>query len=183
MLSYCPSLKKYSQPDEAEGDFRARLQLSLREQRDAEIEKLRQQYATKIDRLQTAIRRHQQRVETEKSQASSATMSTVVSFGTTLFNALFGRKLASSGNVSRAASSMRSASRAAEQRGDVKRAEENLEAAQEELRNTEAELQSRIDGLESAYAPESLAVEPYEVTARKSDLNVSEPQLVWLPFA
>ena len=183
LLSFCPSHKMYSRPDETEGDFRARLQLSLREQRDADIEKLRKQYATKIDRVQDAIRRHQQRVETEKSQANSATMSTVVSFGTTVLSALFGRKLASSSNVSRAATSMRSASRAAGQRGDVRRAEENLEDAQAELRAQESELQSEIDRLHSAYAPESIAIEPYEVTARKSDLNVSEPQLIWLPFA
>ncbi len=182
VLSHCPVLKTYSQPDEAEGDFRARLQLLLREQRDTEIEKLRKQYASKFDRLQNAIRRHEQRVETEKSQASSATMSTVVSFGTTLLNALFGRKLASSGNISRAATSMRSASRAADQRGDVKRAEQNLEAAKNELIALEVELQTEVDLVHADLSPELLVLEHYEVAPRKSDLNVSLTMLVWLPF-
>lgn len=180
-LTLCPSLKTWSRPGESEGDFRARLQHTLREQRDARIEKLRRQYASKLDRAQEAVRRHQQRVETEQSQASSATMSSAMSFGSTLLSALFGRKWASAGNVSRAATSMRSATRAAEQRGDVARARQNLEAAQADLQSLETELQSEIERLQSELAADNLALEPYELSPRKADLAVSAVQLVWLP--
>jgi hypothetical protein len=180
-LFLCPALKSYSRPGESEGDFRARLQHARHEERDARIDKLRRQYAPKLDRLQDAIRRHQQRVETEQSQASSATMSSAVSFGSTLLSALFGRKWASAGNVSRAATSVRSASRAAEQRGDVDRARQNLTAAQEELRAMEAELQTEIERLQAELSAVNLTLEPYELSPRKADLAVTGVQLVWLP--
>ena len=45
---YCSPSKECSQPGESEGDFRARVQHSSREQRDSAVEKLRQKYASKV---------------------------------------------------------------------------------------------------------------------------------------
>jgi hypothetical protein len=45
-------MKLVSKPEESERDFQARIQLSGRETRDAEVEKLRERYAPKVARLQ-----------------------------------------------------------------------------------------------------------------------------------
>jgi hypothetical protein len=70
LLFSCDALKEVSRPDESEGDFRARLQLAVRERRDAEVEKLRQKYAPKLATLQAQKQRALQRVERERGQAS-----------------------------------------------------------------------------------------------------------------
>jgi len=181
-MRFCPSLKTYSEPEESEGDFRARLNHQLREKRDLEIEKLRKKYTPKIERLQDRIRSAEQRVEVEKSQASSATVSAAMSIGSSLLGALFGRKLASRTNVSGAATSVRSMGRAASQRGDIKRAEANAQAIRDDLAAMEAEFEKEITRINEGYTPEDLSIEPYEVTPRKSDIDVEEVILVWIPF-
>ena len=181
-LFFCSALKEYSQPDESEGDFKGRLKHALHEERDLQIEKVRKKYASKIERLQDRYRRARAKVEKEKSQASSATMSAALSFGQTVLSALFGRKLASATNVSKAATSMRSAGRAVDQRGDIKRAEANAEAIAEDIKELEDELESELDRIRDETAVDSLEIESYKVTPRKSDITVSDVTLTWVPY-
>src|SRR5690606_31877942 len=90
------------------------------------------------------IRKAEQRVEREKAQASHQVMQTAISFGTSILGALFGRKLASATNIGRAATSMRSASRAAQQRADVGQAQESVEALRERLASLDEEFQAEV---------------------------------------
>lgn len=181
-LRHCPSLKLYSEPDESPGEFQVRLTQQLREERDLELEKLRSRYAPKIERLQDRIRKAEQRVEVERGQAQSATVSAALSFGTSLLGALFGRKLASSTNVSRAATSVRSASRAAQQRGDIDRAEEDVRALQKELKESEAELESETQRIRETLTVDAMEINDYEVKPRKSDIDADPVTLVWMPW-
>jgi hypothetical protein len=176
--------KTYSQPGETEGDFVARLHQGARETRDAAIEKLRTRYASKIERLKERERQALQRIDVEKEQASQATVSAAMSFGQSLLGALFGRKLASAGNVSRAATSVRSAGRAAQQRGDIQRAQADLQAVQAELRELEQEVQAEVDRItaECSTAAGTPAPEPYQLSPRKSDITVGDVLLLWLPY-
>ena len=54
-----------SQPGEAEGQFRVRLQQAARESRDSAVERMRQQYAPKLATLQERLRRVQAAQERE----------------------------------------------------------------------------------------------------------------------
>ena len=90
----------------------ARVTHLARERRDREVEELRRRYAPKIAALEERIRRGQERVEREQSQLGGARLDTAMSIGATVLGALFGRKLASVTNVTRARSTMRGASRA-----------------------------------------------------------------------
>ena len=178
----CAPLKQYSQPDETEGDFRVRLTGLAHEQRDLAVEKLRDRYASKLATLKDRIRAAEARVETEESQYRKAKLDTAVSIGSSILGALFGRKLASRVNVGRAATSARSASRAAQQRGDIGRAEEKLDDLKEKLTDLEAKFASDVDQLEDAYRPDSLELDELSVSPRKSDIQVENVALVWLPW-
>ncbi|MCH5373041.1 MAG: ATP-binding protein, partial [Planctomycetes bacterium] len=131
---HCPDLKAYSGSEESEADFRVRLLQLAREKRDADIEKLRSDYAPKVKSLEERIRRAEERVEQEKSQYRQQRWQTAVSFGTSLLGALMGRKLASKTNVSKAATAMRGVGRSMDQREDVGQAEEKLEDLVEQKR-------------------------------------------------
>ena len=181
-LTFCPALKLYSQPEETEGEFRIRLTQEAREERDLRKEKLTRKYSSKIERLQERIRKAQQRVEVERSQANSATLSAVISFGSSLLGALTGRKTLSRTNVSRAATSARSASRAAQQRGDISRAEANVEALQEELDELDAEFNAELEETHARFEPEDLKLEPHHVRPRKSDITIDGVSLLWRPW-
>jgi hypothetical protein len=181
-FTYCPSLKLYSQAGETEGAFKIRLKEQAHEQRDIEIEKLRAKYATPVERLQERIRKAEQRVEVEREQAKAAQLSTAVSVGTSILGALFGRKLGSSANATRAGSAMRSASRASQQKGDVSRAEENVEKLQAEFEQLQEELEEKIEQITASLSVDQLELEAYEVKPRKSDITVDTCGLLWLPW-
>jgi hypothetical protein len=175
------SLKALSNPDETEGDFRARIALPLREQRDREVEKVRQKYAAKLTSLEDKLRRAQQKKSTEENQAWSAKLTAAASVFSTAVGALFSRKKLSSTNFGKAASSVRAATRAAEQHGDVGRAEETIEALTEQHADLEKQMAADAEAITNAYSLENLSVESYEVQPRKSDIQIDQVALAWLP--
>ena len=179
----CEELKRTSQPGESESDFRIRLRLSAREERDREIEKLRRKYATKFSTLDGKIRRAEQKIEKEKSQKSSKTLSTAVNFGTSVLGALFGRKMGSVTNITRAGSVIKSASGMASEAGDIRAAEEQYAALlheREELNTTvEAEVQQIADQLDT----DLMKFDSMEISLRKTDTAVDRIALLWLPYA
>jgi len=54
-LFLSPTLEEYSRPGETEADFRARLQLISREERDRFSDDLKKKYASKLSRLDEQI--------------------------------------------------------------------------------------------------------------------------------
>ncbi len=181
-LWVCPGLKQHSRAGENESAFRARLQLTARERRDGELQKLQHQYAPKLRRLQERIRQAQARSEQQQQQVTQQTLHTGFSLGSTLLGALFGRKLASAGNVRRASSTASRAARIAREKGDVQRAEEQLQALEQQLQTLEAEFQEQTAPLQEAVRPDELPLEPVEVPPRKSDIDAVELMLVWTPW-
>jgi len=178
----CKAVKQFSQPGESEADFRVRLSQSTREGRDALVEKLRAKYAPKLASLQEQIRKAQQRVEKEKSQASQQTMQTVISFGTSILNAVFGRKLMSAGNVGRVATSARQAGRILREREDVGHAEDTVESLQKRLADLEVEFKAETESATGSMSADTIALEPLELKPKKSDINISRVALLWLPY-
>jgi hypothetical protein len=178
----CAALKQLSKAGESEADFRVRLAHASREARDAQVEKLRQKYAPKLATLEERIRKAQIKVEKEQSQASNQTMNTVVSFGSSILGALFGRKLASRTNVTRASRSMREASRVARERQDVAEAAENLEALQQQLVDLQQEFDAEAEKVRASLAPDALTLEEVLIKPKKADIAIQEVALVWQPW-
>ena len=114
------------------------------DKRHALAEKLRKRFAPKIARLGDRIRKAEQRVDKEKEQAHSSTLQSTLSTGATVLGPLFGRKLASATNVRRVGTAARSISRAGRERSDIARAEENLEALQQQLVDLQAEFDEEV---------------------------------------
>jgi hypothetical protein len=120
---------------------------AAREKRDAAIEELRAKYAPKIHRAEEKARHAQQVVEREEGQLTGAGLQTAVSAGATILTAIFGRKKLSYSTIGRGTTTARGAQRTMQQREDVKRAKENLEQAQHELDDLNAELEEKVAGM------------------------------------
>jgi len=181
-LRSCPDLNLFSQPDESEGDFRIRLQTAARERRDQEVEKLKKRYESKFATLADQKLRSQQRVDREKSQYRQHQMQTVISFGTSILGALFGRKLTSVTNVTRAASAMKGVGKSLEQRCDIGRAEESTEQIEERIAKLEAEFQEEAARIEHQSAADRLPVDAVAVRPRKTDIAIGTVCLLWTPW-
>jgi hypothetical protein len=177
-----PTYKLTSNAGESEGDFRARLQLKSREDRDAKIEKLRAKYATKLTTAQDKVRRAQQAVERESAQATQAKMDTAISVGGAILGAIFGRGKISATTVSKVGTAVRGAGRAAQQSGDVGRANETLEAAQAQYAELEQTLQGEIDALGASYDAQTEELTSTVVKAKASDIHIQLVGLAWVPW-
>ena len=181
-LFRCDALDEVSTPGESLAEFKARLTHSGREQRDADVEALRKRWAPKLQTLQNAVQRAQKALTDQQAQASGQTLDTVVTVGTTLLGAFLGRKTLSVTNLNRARTALRSGSRTVKERQDVGSAQQQLEAAQKQLADAEAEFQEETEKLQVAAAPDSLSVVEFTIPPRKSDIAVGNLLLVWSPW-
>ncbi len=168
---------------ESEGDFRARLAHLARERRDREVEELRRRYAPKIAALQDKVRRGEERVEREQSQVGRARLDTAISIGATIAGALFGRKLASVTNVTRARSTLRGAGRAsrARRRRGACRARRR-DGARGPHAHSKATSRVTSSALERSLDPTALELERIELAPRKTDVEVASLVLLWTPW-
>jgi len=170
-----------SKPGETERDLRVRLQQSVREQRDEQVEALRKKYASRITAMQERIRRAQQSVEKEKAQASQATIQTAISLGTTLIGAFLGRKAISKSTLGSATTAVRGVGRSMKEQEDIGRANESVEALQGYLNETEAQLQSEIQALDGK-ADQNETFETINVKPKKTNISVQLLAFVWAPY-
>jgi hypothetical protein len=178
----CAALKEFSSPDESAAEFRIRLAQKAREQRDGQLEKLRQKYAPKIAAMEERIRKAQIRVEKEKSQANQQMVNTGLSIGASILGALFGRKLASTTNVTRAASSMRQAGKIARERQDISDAAEGVESLQAQLEELNQAFKSEMEKLQTGLSPDALELEEVQIAPKKADIVIGEVVLAWQPW-
>jgi hypothetical protein len=176
-----PAIDAVSRPGEDERDFRSRITLRVHEWRDAEMARVRARQAAKLASIEDRLTRARQKVEKEKAEAQNQSMQTYVSIGSAVIGALFGRKKISSTTIGKAATSMRTASRAARQQADVAHAEESLSSLEEKRRLLEDELDAELERIRLEFAPERMALERVEVPARKTGTTVEDVVLAWVP--
>jgi len=181
-LMTCPGLKLAAQAGESEGDFRVRVVQAMREKRDAETARLMAKYQPRLQTLTDQLRRAGERVEREKAQAGQQKITAALSFGQTLLGAIFGRKVASVGNVGRAAGALRSASRIGKESADVARAAESVEVLQGRLETLQAQFDQEAAALQVDIDPAQVDVQKTPVRPRKSDISVGTLGLCWIPW-
>ena len=177
-----PGLKVISQPGEDERNFRIRLQQIAREERDEIVEALRKKYASKLATLQERKRRAEQQVEVQAEQAQKAKLDTALTVGATLLGAFTGRKVLSQTNISKAKSAMRGFSKSSDEKEDVKRAQETVEAIDAQINELNAQFESETLELESKIDPSTEEFEVVSIKPRKSDIQVQLATLTWFPY-
>lgn len=176
-----PSFGAVSQPGEAEGDFRARLQLLAREEKDAAAEKLRKKYEPKFLQLQEKIRKAQDTVAREQSEADAAKRDSYLQVGSSVMGAIFGRGLLSSANLGRASSAARGMSRQAKQAQDVERAQTHLDALKTQLSELDAQFRSELNDAASGAEVLNEPLEKVVIRATRPRTTVKLVALAWFP--
>jgi hypothetical protein len=176
-----PSIDAVSRPDETEGEFRVRIAQQVREWRDKEIDRISDKSAAKLASLNDRIARARQKVEKQKAEAKNKSMQTYVSIGTAVLSSILGRKVASSTTVGRAATSMRTASRATRHQADVVHAEESLSDLEEKLATLEEEVGADLEKVRLEANPDRLVLESIEIAPKKTEISVDDVVLAWVP--
>jgi hypothetical protein len=175
------SPKLVSASGESEAEFRIRLREAARDARDQEIDELRDRFATQIARIDERIRKSEERVEREESQYSQQKMQTAISIGTTVLDALLGRKKLSRSSVGRATTAMRGAGRASRERDDIRRAEESVDVLRAQRTEQEEEFARETETVRGKFDVAGLELESIHVPPRKADITIHRVALAWLP--
>ncbi len=174
--------KVISEAGESERDFTLRVRDAARERRDLELEKLRNKYAPRLERIQDRIERAKEKLSKQKAQYSEKKGSTLISIGTTILGAMFGRKVKSVGTVGRAATTARRAGSARKEKLDVEVAKKQLIEQQEKLAELEAKFTQDLAEKRTALDPDEVEYDEKTVAPRKSDITIGRVALTWLPY-
>ncbi len=182
VLYECAAVELVSEPGEAEANFRLRFEHALAARREQEAAALRERAEARLERAREAVRKARERVGVQEEQLGQKKREGWIAVGSSLLGALFSKKRASAANVGRASSAARAMGRSAREQADVERAERDLKAAEEALAALEQDLARDVAALEERFRPAGLALEERAVAPRKSDLELSGPCLLWVPW-
>ncbi|MGE0191742.1 MAG: ATP-binding protein [Planctomycetota bacterium] len=178
----CESLEAWSDAGESEGDFRTRLRHLLREQRDLEVEKLKQSYGTKVERLEERLRKAEQRLAKEEAQYEDSKRGSWLKVGETILGAVLGRRRIGVGTIGKAQTAARGMGRSRKEKLDVEQAEEDVGNVKEEMEALEQAFESDLEEIRARLDEDKLEISDAAMKPRKSDIEVEDVVLAWTPW-
>lgn len=173
-------LKEISKFGESESDFRNRIRTLIRENRDNNVEKLRQKYSSKIRNIQEKIQRAQYNVEIQQEQSNQQNINTAISIGGTLIGAFLGRKI-SRYSRNNSSSVMRGLAKTTKEKKDIQKAIRKRDLFQHQLIDLENEFKEEIAALDHKIRNSLEDLETITVRLAKKDISVKLISLVWIP--
>ena len=169
----CPKLRLKMNDGESESAFRHRVDVAIREKRDAAVDKLRTRFERKVDRLEGQLARAREALATQEDQMRDAGLNAAVNVGEVLLGMFGGRK--------RRVSSSR-ATRVVREKRDVARAEEKVESLVADLYDLQSEMEAALIDEREKFATEDYPVTQKRQRPRASDVHVGFCGLVWVPY-
>ena len=176
-LAYNPTLKLYGRPDESERDFRVRCDQVAREQRDAEVDKLKTKYEAQLDRIQDKLAREQGDLAEARSTYKGRQTEEVISGLETVAGmfGLFGRRKKS---LSSAATKRRMASTA---KANVAESEADIARLQAQVEDVKSQMAQDADALTEQWTAAAADIQKTKIAPKKTDIDVQMVALAWTP--
>jgi hypothetical protein len=168
-----------SKPGESLGDFKVRFSDQLREQKEEAVEKLRNKYQTRQERLEQKLNNAFDKLDKEKVDVTTKTTDSLISFGVAVVGAFFGRKTFSASNISKAATGMRNVGRVAKEKSDVKRAEQDVRELQSGLEELSVEIEEKVTELADSFSVGNYQIETFAIKPRRADIFSVRMFLLW----
>ncbi len=166
----------FQQPGESERAFKIRLQQAARERRDAEVDKLEQKYQTRIDRLETKLRRQERRLSEDEAEYDARKREEIVGIGESVLGFFMGRR--STRAISRASTKRRLTTKS---KMDIEDTREEIADIKAEIADLEAELKEASDDITARWGDSLANLTTDEIAPRRTDVDVRLVALVWLP--
>jgi hypothetical protein len=180
-LLHSPTLKVTSHVDEPERDFRIRLDMHLREERDHEVARVRDRHASKLATLDDRLRRAQAAVSREEQQAGESKLQAGVSMAATIFGAMLGRKAISATTLGRATSTARGVGRIGREAQDVARAKAELDALTAKREELVRAMDEELHAIAARWNLRDAPLERVLVKPKRGGTTVQLVALVWVP--
>jgi hypothetical protein len=174
------ALKLYGRPGETIDAFGLRCARAADERADTEIAALRDKYEIKVTKLRDQIEAAEDRVDVLEEEANSKRNSELLSTAGSILGGLLGGKSRGGllGKLGTAAG-RRGSTRAGKERVDA--AENKVERLQESLQNLEADLAEEVTEIDTRWTDAAKNITTMAIALEKTDINVSQLVLAWLP--
>ena len=169
-------LKVTQEPQESEESFQMRLQHTIKEQRDAELDKIEEKYEIKLDRIEDKIRKEERDLAEAETNQSSRKTAEWVNAAETLFSVFVKGRSRSFGTV---ATKRRMVRRASEK---VAASKEDLAELEEDYREMEEELKEDLELIREKWEDVLTDVTEKVVSPRRTDIKISYTALAWHPY-
>lgn len=175
-------LKLWSRPDEDPAAFALRCDQAADAGADAAAAKLRTTYEKRIDRVETALARATDRAAEVQESAEATTRNEWIGGAADVLGGFLGGRAS-------ARSIARSVTGATSRRGRSSTAGQRLESARNKVTDTEAQRDDLVAELEQAmvdigteWDARATAIETVEIPLEKTDIEVRQLGLVWIPI-
>ena len=167
-------LKLISKPEESEDDFKFRCREIVERKIDKEVEKIKDSYERRIERIRDRIERERVRLEKLKGEYNNKKIEEYISIGETVLGLLLGSK--SRRVLSTAARKRRMT---ASTKGRIREGEMKISQYEEELESFKEELEDKVAEIEDRYYEIADNIERYEVRLEKDDIIISDVFILW----
>ena len=171
--------KLQSEEGEDLRSFKIRLDQESREARDQALADLKDKYEKKLASQEEKIRKAEQQVAKKADMQADAKRQASISLGSTVINAVFGKKIFSSGTLGRATTTSRAASRIGRIEADVERAQETVDAYQEAYQSLAQEMQDEVAKLRTKLEAGLDDITELALKPLKRDIKVLLLAVVW----
>jgi hypothetical protein len=181
-LLHSPTLKLYAKPGETERDFRARVQQAAREARDAAVDKIRDAYKAKLDRVITQKEKEEAELAEDRAQLQGRVAEEVFS-GLDSVAGLFGlfgsRRRQSLSGVSRAATKRRMTAAA---KADIDESVVKIKLFEEQIAKLKSDMEAEMAATTEQWTKAAEEIREMSIAPKKSDIDVQLVSLAWKPF-
>jgi DNA helicase HerA-like ATPase len=171
-------LKLYSRIDETGEAFAQRCRDAAEEAKDAEVAKIRDRLTAKMDKLNDAIAKYQDRIEELQADVRNRRNQDLISIGSSVLGSILGGRNSTS-TIARSAG--RAATRGQSSAQRIRTVENRIEEKNLALEDLEEDLREAIAGIDEEWNEKAEAIEPLEISLEKTDITVDEISLLWLP--
>lgn len=173
-LSINRNLKIVSEADESEEALRTRCRGVVEKMIDKEIERLKDTYQRKIERMEDQIEREKLKVQKLQKEARSKRTEEFLSIGESVLGVLLGGK--SIRGLSAAARRRRTTASASSR---VELGKTSLSQLEEEILQVQEELEDKIADIEDKFYATADKIEPFDVRLEKEDIIISRQAILW----
>ena len=172
------TLKISSKQYESLDDFKIRIQDRLNEQIDEKIENLKQKFEKENTLLEQKISKLFEKLKKEEQDSISATTNSIISIGTSILGAFFG-KSSKTAIVSKVATSSRGVSKALKERSDIKTVQGEIDALQSLQDGLEEKLKIEIEKINDEFNISKYTIEEFFIKPKRTDIYDIKIELLW----
>ncbi len=177
-------LKLYSRPGETREQFLARCQVAADDASDAEVAKIRDRLEDRLDRLQDALRAHEAKVSQLEAAASAKKQEAWLGTAGSVLGSLLGGR-SNSAKIASMARGMGTLtgrqSRASQAEARARTAKDQLEDKEQEVAELEAQIGQEVQEIHAKWTAIAQDVETVEIPPEKTDIDLDELVLAWVP--